>query len=300
MTRQEVADRECEGCRYVEGENTETESDAEEECLFEATIGTDAIRSAIRTVEAQLELSSPQQFIDPELKAECKNLLRDESAKELPSCVAAFPSMTAGPCLLFKCVQLDALHALDLGPVRDFCDKAYVVFLKRSRLEGVRSKASMVKEANLCIHDLPKIAHVSKRSPFNSTEGERKSGMTGKQRRELAPFLWFAAMALDSHFCPDEDELFITALMVDRVYAELKGVNKSSEEMKWTERRIEKIQTLCQETFSKFRKVFDVPINTKMHRSMNLVKGQVVNYGSIALGDASENETLHLGLKKML
>ena len=84
--------------------------------------------------------------------------------------------------------------------------------------------------------------------------------------------------------------------MLDRFYAELKGVSKSSEEMKWTERNIERIKVLCHKTFSRFSRVFEVPINKKMHLLMYHVKDQVVNYGSIALGDASENETLHVGL----
>ena len=78
----------------------------------------------------------------------------------------------------------------------------------------------------------------------------------------------------------------------------MKDANKPSKKMKWAESRIEEVQALCQEAFSKFTKVFGVPINTKMHRIMNHVKDQVMNYGSIALGDASENETLHVGLKK--
>ena len=106
------------------------------------------------------------------------NVLRDDSTEGVPSCLTAFSSMTAGPCLLFKCVQLDTLHALDLGPFREFCDKAHVVFSKRSRVVGARSKASMVKEENLRIHDLPKIAHVRLRSLFKSNDGECQSGMT--------------------------------------------------------------------------------------------------------------------------
>ena len=79
-------------------------------------------------------------------------------------------------------------------------------------------------------------------------------------------------MGLDSHSCPDEDELFITALMLDRVYAELKGVNKAPEEMIWTERRIEKIQVLCHKTLSSFSMVANVLINAKIPHLLYHVK----------------------------
>lgn len=182
------ADPHCQGCRYVEGEEIEGDSEGEAESLFEASMQPDAPRSAAFAVEAQLELSSNQHHLDAEKKAECRNLLQSESAKEAPSHFAAFSSMTSGSCLLFKRAQLDALNALDLGTVREFFDKARAAFLKRAQAEGARPKARLVKEPSLRMRGLAMIAHVSKRSPLKSTEGKCQSGMAGSSAVSLLLF----------------------------------------------------------------------------------------------------------------
>ena len=133
-----------------------------------------------------------------------RTFLRKSSTLEYPPAICAIEGLGSDTFLLYRCIVLDRLHAFDLGPSRDLCDYARILFSNADYNKNNVMKALLVRITNLRIRELPIFGQV-KISPFRSSYYDVQSRMTAPLRRILLPFLWVALMGLQPQTRPDGD-----------------------------------------------------------------------------------------------
>lgn len=100
-------------------------------------------------------------------------------------------------------------------------------------------------------------------------------------------------MRLAQNVHPDDDDLLKAALLIDSVQSELDGINKGPKAGLRSFRDVKELQSLCFKAGKKFAETLDVPINTKLHRTMRHVKDHILNFGCLRKGATDSNESIH-------
>lgn len=154
-----------------------------------------------------------------------KNYLEEASALEFPPALAAFSGMGSFPYRLYSCIGFDKLHVIEHGILRLIPDDAYKLFESAAQYNGW-SKGDVVKISNQRLLDAPRSAQLPSFQPFRKVPGEKQAGITGKMRRDTAPFLWYALMGIPNQTPPDDDPLVQLLLTVDFIQQELLGINR--------------------------------------------------------------------------
>lgn len=205
-----------------------------------------------------------------------KKWLQDQSAKKIPSALGIISGITSPPFRVFSIGGLDLLHCLYLGPVRQFCDDAYKLFQSPSfSLE--RSKINLVRAANMRCMELPSSTSCRGFRPFKGVERDKQANFTGKQRRDLLPFLWYAVLGLN---------------------ATLSGVNRAPRSNVRTAEEIKAIQLQPTKLFGEFIACSGYYETSKLHQLRAHLQDHFLFYGSIRYSDTGRNESLHKGVKK--
>lgn len=227
-----------------------------------------------------------------------RKVLRHECAREFPPALACLPLFGSPPFRLYRSIAYDVLHVMDLGIIRSFADKVHIRMSQydyRARL----SKSHLITVANKRIINLPSLARINRYAPFKMTLHEKQAPFTGAHWRNLVPFFWYSLLGLNQTVHPDNDQLFIAALSLDRFAATLRQVNDSKRESSsFTLNRVYDIENFGIECCQLMKNIFDTPETTKQHRSMNHLGEYLKMFGNLVYGDTSINESLHKGLKK--
>ncbi len=174
---------------------------------------------------------------------------------------------------------------------------AFKLFRSPSYNKSVLTKSDLVRISNQRFYDLPRIASLNI-APFRSTEKEVHAGMTGRDRREIAPFLWVALMGLQPSTNPDDDTLLQAALLLNEVQIHLRGVNLPRSSRVRTSQQIEDLKNLCFDAGVTLSQSVSVPISTKFHRTMRHIGDHLHLFGCSRLGESEENEAMHKPTKQ--
>ena len=129
-------------------------------------------------------------------------------------------------------------------------------------------------------------------------ESNKQASFTGKQRRDLVPFLWYAVLGLHGTKEPDLDELVRAALQLDWIQAELRSINRDSKRSKRTAEEIMNVQRPLQLACDDIQRCFKCDETTKFHRLRVHVADHIKRYGNSRSLDTSANEALHKGVKQ--
>lgn len=276
-------------------------------------------RSVQHTVTAQLELAVLERVLVDGYSAEwplylsvinsingdvasyissLKEFLRHECAREIPPALVCLPLFGTPPFRFYKSFTYDLLHVVDLGLVRTFADNVHAVIAHRNYRSNVY-KSTILSAANRRILSLPSLPRVNRYSPFRTSKEEKQAPFTGNHWRNMVPLLWYALLGLNRQAPPDNDDLFITALSLDRFVSGLRQVNESkSGSFSFTMRHVDSITYYGMECCQSMKNVFDMAETTKQHRTMTHLAEYLKQYGNLLYGDSSTNESLHKGLKK--
>lgn len=117
--------------------------------------------------------------------------------------------------------------------------------------------------------------------------------LSGKIRRQSAPFLWCVLMGM-SDKCPDEDNLLHCAFMLDKVNKLL------CDPISMNEKQLDSLQSTLFDFGSTFAAVFRVDISTKLHRLMRHVKHHIVHLGCLRRCSSEENEESYKQFKSIV
>ena len=222
--------------------------------------------------------------------------LANMSAHPYPPAIAAFPGMASGLGHLYKSIAFDLLHVMDLGILRMFGDHTYK-FLQKPSYAAHGTKAELIRILNQRFMDLPYGCAVPRRAIFLTNKGEVQSGMTGKVRRACVPFLCVVLLGINPTVDPDNDKLIQTALLMNEVYCEMKGMNLRPSRQVRTLKNIVQFQEKCKELGKLIMETFNVPECTKLHRLMHHFKDHYVHFGDLFYGTTGENEAMHKDTK---
>lgn len=237
-------------------------------------------------------------FSIPIYISDLKRALRHECAREFPSVLACLPLLGTPPFRLFKSVAFDALHVLDLGLSKSYADNMHIT-VSQSSYHGTLRKTDIMKIANSRVLKLPYLPRVNRFAPFRAHVTDKQAPFTGAHWRSLVPFFWYVVLGLNQTKPPDEDDLFITGLHLDRFYATLRQVNKlTSESNGFNIAEINRIEKFGRLSCQLMKRICDQPETTKQHRTMYHLSEYLQMYGNVSFGDTGSNESLHKGLKK--
>lgn len=161
------------------------------------------------------------------------------------------------------------LHVEDLGLLRTFADNVHREAGQRSyRKNGPKSE--LMRVMNRRILNLPPMPRVHGFSPFRATVNEKQTPVTGAHWRSLVPFLWYVLLGINQAKSPDDDGIFICALLLDRYYAAVRQVNKSTDDSKgFTIAEINNIEKFANTCCQQIKDLFDLAETTKQHRTMS-------------------------------
>lgn len=234
--------------------------------------------------------------LEPQSLAHRKGLLASHGALPLPPAFACLKGICSSPNRLYTLPTIDLLHSLDLGPSKQFCDDAYLVWRKSPYSDG-KIRKGLANTVNQRVSDLPTVTGCHGMRPFKMAETDRQASYTGKERRILCPVLWAVVMGLHLSVAPDKDPLFKSALYLDFMQAELKGVNRSIQTRHRTTEEIDSLEALCAVACNHFIQCFNANESTKIHRIMVHLGAHLRGYGNLRVSDTGPNETLHRGVK---
>ena len=302
LFRSVKTDRICSHCRFS----------------FKTGSGYGEIRDPVRTVSAQLDAAILERMKDAgwkelpsprwklmrtysntyrnRLLRELKDYLGNESAHQMPPALAVLPGMLKCPGSLYYLPGFDRLHVLDLGITRLYLDKLYEM-LDDISIRGSNYRGTLIDIANNRISALSPSSGVRALRPFISSSKESRANFTGKQVRSVVPFLWFAVIGLNSRDVPDNDPIYITALMLDFFYSVVCGVNKESSYSLMTEEDISVIGVCADQLVKMFEKLIGPSANTKLNRVQAHCAENFRRFGPPSVTDTAHNESLHKGIK---
>lgn len=245
-----------------------------------------AKRSVPNTIRNQLKMAvhKTNPTLSPDQLREIKHFLIMNSAQDFPPALAAFDGLGSAPFLLYVTPSFDKLHVMDLGLIRMFSDLTNTVIQRDRPLPLTR----LISILNNRYNDLPPSARLTKFLPFRNNKDDSQAGISGKMRRQSAPFLWVCLMGI-SQKAPDEDPLLQCALQLDVMNQFLCDINKIGTRQ-ITESQVEKWQKFLFTVGSSMVDVFNVDVTTKLHRTMRHVKDHLLHHGCIRRGSTEENE----------
>lgn len=261
-------------------------------------------RNVFQTVRRHLMVAGRKYFgtttrydCTSESLKEAKVFLEDMSAHEFPPSLAGFAGMGSNPNRLYKSIGFDKLHVIEHGILRYIPDDAYKVFETAVQYHGL-SKAEIVKVANQIFLDAPRAAQLPRFQPFRRHNGEKAAGVSGKMRRESAPFLWYSLMGIPTKTDPDDDPLVQLLLMTDKMQQLLLGIIHAPSHAHKSEIQINELGALCFEVGKLAANYLQTFVTTKLHRIMRHTSDHFFDYGCIRKGSTDQNETLHKYTKK--
>ncbi|CDF37391.1 unnamed protein product [Chondrus crispus] len=159
------------------------------------------------------------------------------------------------------------------------------------------AKGKIVSIANQRVQDLPRSCQLPTIEPFRKRANERHAGVTGKIRREMAPFLWYSVMGIPQSINPDDDPFVQLLLMIDFLQRKLLGINQKPEVASKTREDISDTARLGYEVGKKAATVLNCAVNTKLHRTMRHISDHYLDFGCFRKGATDGNETLHKATK---
>lgn len=157
-----------------------------------------------------------------------KMYLHSVSAAGIRSVFSSFAGPSTSPALLFDCVDLDRMQAMDFRILRDTPDHSFRLFGSTKYNKGLVTRAALVRTSNRLLMQLPR-ANSLRICPFSSVPNYVHAGVTGKMRRQSAPFLWMALLALQPLQDLNEDMPLEAALAVKILQIRIRSVNLCSE-----------------------------------------------------------------------
>ncbi|KAI0560730.1 hypothetical protein FGB62_102g013 [Gracilaria domingensis] len=264
-------------------------------------------RDVYRTTMAQIEVAKSrrwkpvrevQQNIASKPNLEPEILYLDSvSALQYPSALASFSGSSSFPYRLYASIGFDALHVLEHGVTRHVTDDAFKIFEHAVEYSGL-SKSVAASIANQRILDLPPSSHLRKFLAFRKNSEEKHPGETGKMRRELNAYRWYAIMGLSPSTTPDKDRFLQLLLQLDLLQRRLFGINQCPEQACRSTKQIQGIGQLGYEVGVGIAKLFNIKTNTKMHRTMFYIANHLFDFGCIRKGSTDSNETMHKSTKE--
>lgn len=222
--------------------------------------------------------------------------LQRQSASPFPPCLAAMYGLGTKPFRLYKCIAFDRLHVFDLGVLRVVADEAYKYFSNAFHSKMPMTTALTI--ANQRLLDIPRCAKLPRVKLFGTSSGQKSSGMTGKIRRDLCPFMWYSVLGLSKHQ-PDDDPLLQLYLLADSISSQLSAYNQNIHEKGMTEDNINSLQEQCFVFTKASCDLLEIPVNTKEHRLMHHVRDHLMDFGMIVFGSTSFNERMHKRYKQV-
>ena len=233
-----------------------------------------------------------------EYMRDLKSSLRHECAREFPPVIACLPLLGSPPFRLYRSFSYDMLHVLDLGLIRNFADNVHLRVGDPSYRSNT-TKGQLMNALNWRMMNLPSLPRVNRYYPFRSTINERQAPFTGAHWRNLVPFFWYVLLGLHQNKLPDQDDLFISALSLDRFYATLRQLNLPTDASRgFTVSNINQIEFYARTFCQQMKDLFDIPESTKQHRTIHHLVEYIKQYGNLSYGDTSKNESMHKGLKQ--
>lgn len=217
------------------------------------------------------------------------------SCCDLPPLLGAFHGLGTEPYALYDSISFDTLHVIDLGLIRKFSDLCWKHYSAKKFTSLPTARCIYV--ANERLRQLPRGMHLPKENFFLSGKNEVLPGMTGLIRRLTCPILWICIMGVNDCIDPDNDPLLQTALELNEIHCKLLGINESVDEIHRTDEWITDLQLRCFKLGESFVDLFQINVNTKMHRVMRHINSHLRSFGLVRWGANDCNETKHKTIK---
>ena len=246
-------------------------------------------RDVSKTVSMQLiaAINKRETHEDREQVKQAQDYLRRHSAKSYPPSLAAFPGMGSPPFCLYRAISFDRLHVLDIGIIREIHDHMYTISTRQhlpcARFIGLLNDRYM---------DLASRNGLRRVRIFRENATTKQAGMTGLIRRQSLPFLWLCVIGLTDPD-PDNDMVLQCLLKLNRVYYEICGWSVPLTTEQWSEEHLVSIQERCFSIGVQISSIFQLPVNTKLHRFMRHVKTHFMDFGDVFTTSTEENERMH-------
>eukprot|EP00171_Calliarthron_tuberculosum_P022899 IDg22899t1 len=203
------------------------------------------------------------------------------------------------PFKLYQCVGLDKLHDINLGVMQTLPDFAFALFSIEGYNKGLHSGREIVRTANSRFRNFKHITGVHLK-PFRASSEEKHASMTGKIRRDIAPFLWVALLGLQPLTNPDLDLLLQIALALDHFNYLIREINQHDDRGHRTEEYIDNIQNTAFNACLWLSKSLVIPISAKLHRLMRHVQNHFFQFRCAKRGDSDTSETKHKETKSTI
>lgn len=146
---------------------------------------------------------------------------------------------------------------IDVGIIPLYCDMTNDYLKRKSNLPLTK----LVTLVNEWFVGIPPGAHLPSYHPYYTTKDDSQAGMSGKMRRQTAPFLWCFRMGI-TYTAPDEDRIVQCGLVLDIVKGFLCDNND------YTEPSLQRWQRYIFEFGHMMETTFDIDVSTKWHRTM--------------------------------
>ena len=158
-------------------------------------------------------------------------------------------------------------------------------------------KATIARLCNERMSQLPFSSKCRNLRPFKEAQADKQAAFTGKQWRE-ASYISMVLLGLNNSCNPDDDIVFQTALLIDKLVADLFNVNKELSSIHRTKEDISGICDTAEMIADKLMNGLRIRENTKIQRLKYHLQSSLLRFGSLSATDTSENESLHRLLKK--